>query len=566
MHGFFGSYKAKVAWDLSGFDDKSFVKRTHSEGDFQLTQVTLPKFLNDKYFADIDGCFLATEGVLFEADKPEDAIARYRNGNTTFWNSWRGSFAGVLYDSKTDTLIVFNDHIGSKMLFYAQTKEGFAFASDIFILARALGTKEINEKYLWQLLTYGYSPIGETVFSPIVRLQAGEYIRVRETQVNRKTYHRFDNTPNHLSLEENIELIDATFRQAVTRALRKNEQYGYTHFLPLSAGLDSRMTNRVAHEIAQSPIHNITYSQSGYYDETTPRKLAEYWHNELHFTPLDGGDCLMNLDEVSKKTCGLVHYSGAAETLYGMPDIAKEQSGIFLTGMVGEIILGTAFTQKKQTQSYNLGEAALLHNHNKLLQRITPSNSEHIYPNREVFYLYVRAFNCADLGSPLIQQQFGESYSPFCDVDVIETAWQAPIEQRWQYKLYDLWIIRKYPDMKAWKHNGIYTIGHRPRTICLFGRNIPYNELPKRSIWYILKKLHIHDSGRETTGNTMTPEDDWMEQNKALKKWSENYIRDNIRLLNPFPEVQIMAEKFFHGNATERMQVLSLLACLRQAR
>ena len=168
--------------------------------------------------------------------------------------------------------------------------------------------------------------------------------------------------------------------------------------------------------------------------------------------------------------------------------------------------------------------------------------------------------------SPLIQQQFGESYSPFCDVDVIETAWQAPIEQRWQYKLYDLWIIRKYPDMKAWKHNGIYTIGHRPRTICLFGRNIPYNELPKRSIWYILKKLHIHDSGRETTGNTMTPEDDWMEQNKALKKWSENYIRDNIRLLNPFPEVQIMAEKFFHGNATERMQVLSLLACLRQAR
>ena len=96
MHVFFGSYKAKVTWDLSSFDDKSFVKRTHSEGDFQLTQVTLPKFLNDKYFAEIDDCFLATEGVLFEADKPEEAIARYRNGETTFWNSWRGSFAGVL--------------------------------------------------------------------------------------------------------------------------------------------------------------------------------------------------------------------------------------------------------------------------------------------------------------------------------------------------------------------------------------------------------------------------------------------------------------------------------------
>ena len=154
MHGFLGSYKTKVTWDLSGFEDRSFVKRTHSEGDFQLTQVTLPKFLNDKYFAEIDDCFLATEGVLFEAEKPDEAIARYRNGETTFWNSWRGSFAGVLYDRKTDTLLVFNDHIGSKMLFYAQTKDGFVFASDSYILARVLGLKPTNENFLWQLLRW----------------------------------------------------------------------------------------------------------------------------------------------------------------------------------------------------------------------------------------------------------------------------------------------------------------------------------------------------------------------------------------------------------------------------
>ncbi len=82
MHGFFGSYKANVTWDLSSFEDKSFVKRTHSEGYFQLTQVTLPKFLNDKYFAEIDDCFLATEGVLF--DSPEFCMIAKQ---TLYWFS-----------------------------------------------------------------------------------------------------------------------------------------------------------------------------------------------------------------------------------------------------------------------------------------------------------------------------------------------------------------------------------------------------------------------------------------------------------------------------------------------
>lgn len=566
MHGFFGSYKTKVTWDLSGFDDRSFVKRTHSEGDFQLTQVTLPKFLNDKCFAEIDGCFLATEGVLFEADKPEEAIARYRNGETTFWNSWRGSFAGVLYDSKTDTLLVFNDHIGSKMLFYAQTKDGFVFASDSYILARVLGLKPTNENFLWQLLLYGYSPIGETAFEGVHRLVAGEYLTIRERHLEQHTYYRFNNTPNHLSMDQNIECIDAAFRKAVERAIRKNEEYGYSHFLPLSAGLDSRMTNRIAHDLAKTPIYNITYSQTGFFDETAPRELAEYWHNTFLFTPLDNGDCLKLLDTITCMTCGMEHYSGAAETLWGLPNIAKQKAGLFLTGMVGDIIIGTGYTKCRTNQPYHLGEGALLPYIPSKLQDSLPRNFEQLYQNREIYYLYVRGFNCANLGSPLIHQTYGESFSPFCDVDLIEAAYSAPVQQRWGHKLYDQWILRKYPDMARWKHNGIYTIGQRPRIISIFGRAIAMSDIPKRMAWYILKHLHIHNYYTETKGGSMNPEDTWFKENKSLFEWSENYIQSNLSLLNAFPELQLMVTSLSKGTAMERMQVLTLLACLRQAR
>ena len=41
-------------------------------------------------------------------------------------------------------------------------------------------------------------------------------------------------------------------------------------------------------------------------------------------------------------------------------------------------------------------------------------------------------------------------------------------------------------------------------------------------------------------------------------------METNMALLNDFPAVQQKAKQFSQGNATERMQVLSLLACLRQ--
>ena len=64
----------------------------------------------------------------------------------------------------------------------------------------------------------------------------------------------------------------------------------------------------------------------------------------------------------------------------------------------------------------------------------------------------------------------------------------------------------------------------------------------------------------------MTPEDDWFTENDTLRKWSEEYLETNMNLLNGFPAVKQMALQLSKGNATERMQVLSLLACLRQTR
>ena len=153
----------------------------------------MSKFPPIKY--ESEGCRLEIFGVLLEADSPQKAISRYQNGETAFWNTWRGSFFGVLYDEKNGISLLFNDHIGSKMLFYTQTEKGLVWDTNLYALAHSIGAKTDNENYLWQMLIYGYSPIGETVFKQICRLQAGEYIYARGKKIEKRIYNRFENTP-----------------------------------------------------------------------------------------------------------------------------------------------------------------------------------------------------------------------------------------------------------------------------------------------------------------------------------------------------------------------------------
>ncbi|MGN0234744.1 MAG: asparagine synthase-related protein [Paludibacteraceae bacterium] len=555
---------------------ENLIHREVSTPNCHLWHYTLPKFENDKVFVNTDGCIFIIEGVILNNEELLDHYQQpslssllphlYQLLGETFFRVFRGSFCGVVYDKKQELLLVYNDHIGDHLIFYAEAGNGFCFSSDLKILSdalRQLKPLQHNEGFMYSLLTYGYSPLCETIYDGIMRIPAGQYLRITSNAHQLLTFHRFTNKPNTLSEQENIEHMDVLFRNAVQRGLNKNKQYNLVNYLPLSAGLDSRMTNCVAHHLSHEPIHNVTYSQSEYYDEIIPKQLANYWGNKMYFRALDGGSYLDNLEEVVALTQGLVQYSGASQVLDSFARLPKEQIGVVMTGMLGDIIFGTAFTKLDYNQSYTLGEGAYSQYYIDRLTTHIPATFWKEYPNREIYYLYVRGCYCANLGSPLILQLFGESYSPFYDVDVLEFALSIPLKWRWNYHIYDKWILDKYPDMARWKHNGHYTIGKRPKQVSLCGRTMDIKDIPKRASWYILKKLHIHDYYKEQLGSSMNPEDFWFENNAHLQDFANTYIEDNLPLLSSHPMLYADVMDLVNRNASQKMQSLTLLAALR---
>lgn len=526
MHGFFGTYGKSIAWDLSGFEDQSLVKRTYSMGALNLTQLTLPKFLNDKYFTEIDGCFLATEGVLFESDKPEEALMRYRNEDTTFWSRWRGSFAGVLYDSQTDTLLIFNDHIGSKMLFYVQTKDGFVFASDLLLLAKAIGATEGDSSFIKTLLDAGYTGDERTFVSGIKRLTAGQCLRLCGTSLQIVEYHRFDNTPWEYDEAAMIKETDRLFRQAVSRVVHKNEQEGLQQFYPLSGGLDSRMTEWIAHQITTRPIVNYTYSQSGHYDHLLPQEISKALGNKWQFMPLDGGNYLTQIDAISHVTEWLINYNGPSEIYAFASQQDWTDKGVVLTGVNGDNILAV----------------------------ITDSR-------REMDLLYSLSFAGNGLGSPLVLQHYTESYSPFCDVDFLNYVLHIPTSKRHNYYFYDKWILATYPDAAKWHHKH-EPIGARRKMVTVAGRNMALRDVPKRFILTILKRLHIYD-GYRIDEDSMNPYDRWVKENPQILEQMETYYAAHRHLFKDAKLAAICENKMRMGTMMEKCKVLTVLSAFK---
>ena len=526
MHGFFGSYGKEREWDLSAFADKSFIKREYKTNPFYLTQITLPKFLNDKYFFEKDDCFLAIEGVLFVADTPAKAIERYRQGETTFWDSWRGSFAGILYDERTDTLLLFNDHIGSHMLFYANTSECFSFSSDLRLLSKAIGLYNFDKTFIQTILKTGCNNNNKTIIAGIRRITAGEYILVRGEEMHIAQYHCFDNTP--WSYDEARMLVNTNhlFRQAVERVVKKNEQEGLLQFYPLSGGLDSRMAQWVAHQVTKQPITNFTYSQRGHYDHLIPQEISRFLGNEWLFMPLDGGEYLTDIDRVATESHWLVNYMGPIEISTFAKQQTWEQIGVVLTGVNGDNIFATE------------------------------TDNRH-----EIARIYTQGFNGNSLGSPLVLQYYTESYSPFTDVDLLDYVLHVPTIMRRNYYFYDRWILTCYPTAANWHHKH-ETIGRRHKMVTIAGRNIPMKDVPKRIIMSILKRLGIYDAYR-IQGDSMHPYEDWVKENPQITKTLDNYYIANKHFLQDETLIADCEEKMRIGSIMEKGKVLTILSALK---
>ena len=553
---------------------------------FSVERRVVNKFMNDRLFVEDDEFVIVVEGVVLNNHQLMEQYSMqnwkccvkemYRQNGETFFNEFRGSFSGALFDKKENKWLVYTGHTGEKQIFYASTPDGYLFGSEMRFMVETLKQNSlpvtIDKTGAYLSLTHGFCIEDRTLVKEVHKLVAGHYIRISSGEFEIIQYHRFSNKPDEsITKEVAIESIDRLFRQAIRRQFDKDVEYGYRHLACLSGGLDSRMTVWVAHEMGYTDQTNIDFCQSGYVDFEVSQKIATDLHHDYFFHALDGGDFIPRYKFNSTITYGNGFLMGHG---YSMEQFINYDSfGLMHTGQIGDAIIGTFFNKNEYNTEVKLGQGAYSH---VLLDRLSDYQFLDQYENEEIFCLYTRAFTGANQGL-LTFQENTESCSPFTDVDFLEYCYSIPLKLRFNHKIYIDWVLEKYPKAAeyVWEKTGrrIRPVENTPqRDMIVLGFRVPHFADPRFKEYlkgFVLRRLGLRrKSGifrtiQMNTEKSMNPIDYWYNTNPNIRDFVDVFWMENRDII-PYQSLKNDMESLITQVAVlDKLQCCNVLSAMK---
>ncbi len=284
---------------------------------------------------------LQAEGHVFRTSSDTEAIVHaYEQYGTKAFTRMNGMFAIGIYDVRRDRLVLARDRIGIKPLYYAVTREGVIFGSEIKALLAWPGlAAEANWERIPDLLIYGSIYGEETPFSGIKQLPPGHVLQVEGDRVTLEAFWNLPDTPGeHRSEEEERHNVLELLRRSIRRRLMADVPLGAF----LSGGVDSSLIVALMSEMMDSPVKtfSIGFEEHGYNEFSYSRAVAERFrtdHHELLLDPSKFFDALPQLVWHHDEPIALA----ACIPLYFLSKATKGKATVILTGEgADELFLG----------------------------------------------------------------------------------------------------------------------------------------------------------------------------------------------------------------------------------
>jgi asparagine synthase (glutamine-hydrolysing) len=214
-----------------------------------------------------------------------------------------GIFAFAIWDEPDRSLFLACDAMGVKPVYFAQTVEGFLFASELKALMHTgtiPGTLDVAS--LFRTLGYLWSPGGAAPIRGVRRLGPGEALRVRDCRIVRQwtwAASTWPVEPIDVGPDEAARRVEESLRTAVHRQMVADVPVGAF----LSGGVDSSAVVAMAREEAPQ-IECFTIDTGGVRDggmtDDLPyaRQVARHLGVKLHVVLIDSSQMAQDLEQM----------------------------------------------------------------------------------------------------------------------------------------------------------------------------------------------------------------------------------------------------------------------------
>jgi len=213
----------------------------------------------------VDGIVLETpkHKKYFESKNPtfplstcsDIVAAAYEKWGLDFMNHLEGEFSCLVWDQKTQSVILARDPYCHKPIHYYFDGSKLLFSSEIKgILAEGSIVPEVDLQSLSDFLSLNSIPNPATIFKDIKQVSPGGMIIVTATGIKEHTYWYPRLCPDEsMPLEDAIFQLTGKLRDAVRKRMVNEDTYCF-----LSGGLDSSAIISLAAELSNKPVHAIS--------------------------------------------------------------------------------------------------------------------------------------------------------------------------------------------------------------------------------------------------------------------------------------------------------------------
>ena len=243
---------------------------------------------------------LLKKGHRFATKSDTEVLVHlYEDEGYNFLSKLNGMFGFAIWDKKKNLLFIARDRLGIKPMYYAETRRGLLFGSEMkSVLASGLLDVNLDKGAIFDYLVHYYIPGAQTPFQEIKKLRPGHFL---VQDANGLKIEQWWNIADYtetasISLEDARDRVRELFFDSIKLRMRSDVPVGAY----LSGGLDSSLVTMAATQQTDIPFatFSVKFAETEFDEMPFARAVAERAgskHHELEVTPADALDILPKL-------------------------------------------------------------------------------------------------------------------------------------------------------------------------------------------------------------------------------------------------------------------------------
>jgi asparagine synthase (glutamine-hydrolysing) len=218
-----------------------------------------------------------------------DAVSRFN-----------GMFAFALWDAREQSLLLARDRLGKKPLYYARTRQGLCFGSEVKVLfEHPEVSRAVDRARIPTYLTYRYVPGQETLFAGIECLPPASWMRVSPRDGVGAPRRYWDFSFDEPASPAAPETVREEFRELLLDAVRLRNVADVPVGAFLSGGLDSSVVVGLTAGLHPKPLKTISIGfDTGFSEAPHARRVAEAFGTDHHEILVGSADLIANIPRV----------------------------------------------------------------------------------------------------------------------------------------------------------------------------------------------------------------------------------------------------------------------------